>query len=471
MKRIELILLMLQVPLDFLLLLLAAASAYYLRFTGWARALKPVLFDLSLFEFIEMVAPVSLAWLAIFALAGLYSTDPNRRFMRDLTRIIFAGSAGLAAVALYIMFTQQLFDSRFLAAASWGFALVYITLGRILMRGAKTLLYQRGIGTRRVAIIGHHGAAEQIVKAVQERKALGYTLIGQYVHFDAETKAELLRLRPDEVIFTNPRAHEDETLAAIEFCNDQHLRFTYSADLFDTFSTNMSVYPIAGVPIVELRRTPLEGWGRILKRLFDLLVSFIVIILTSPIWLGVAAVIFFETGRPVIYKNKRIGWRGQDFFAYKFRSMHQKDCTGEQFGEAGLHAEKRERALIKERSVRRGPIYKIKDDPRVTRFGRRLRRWSLDELPQFFNVLKGEMSVVGPRPHQPREVAGEKTHRHVLVIKPGITGLAQISGRSDLSFAEEVRLDVFYIEKWRLLLDVIICLKTPFVLLKRRKAL
>ena len=151
--------------------------------------------------------------------------------------------------------------------------------------------------------------------------------------------------------------------------------------------------------------------------------------------------------------------------------MYKKDCTGEQFGEGGLHAEELEQELIKKRSVRVGPIYKIKDDPRVTPFGRFLRRWSLDEVPQFFNVLKGEMSVVGPRPHQPREVANEKGHRHVLVIKPGITGLAQISGRSDLSFEEEVRLDVFYIEKWRLLLDIIICLKTPFVLFRKRRAL
>jgi len=471
MKRTELLLLMLQVPLDFLLLILAATSAYYLRLTAWARGLKPILFDLSMIEFIQIATPVALAWVVIFALAGLYSTDPNRRLMRDLNRIIFACSAGLAAVALYIMFTQQLFDSRFLAAASWGFALIYIILGRTIMRGLKTLLYQRGVGTRRVAIIGHHGAAEQITKAVQERKALGYTLIGQYVHFDEETKAELLHLRPDEVIFTNPRAHEEETLSAIEFCNDQHIRFTYSADLFDTFSTNMSVYPIAGVPIVELKRTPLEGWGRILKRLFDIVISVAVILITSPFILLAAGVIFFETGRPIIYRNKRVGHRGGHFFAYKFRSMYQKDCTGEQFGEPGVHAEEREQALIKERSARRGPIYKIKDDPRVTAVGRFLRRWSIDELPQFFNVLKGEMSVVGPRPHQPREVEHEPGHHHVLVIKPGITGLAQISGRSDLAFEEEVRLDVFYIEKWRLLLDVIICLKTPFVLFRKRRAL
>ena len=152
--------------------------------------------------------------------------------------------------------------------------------------------------------------------------------------------------------------------------------------------------------------------------------------------------------------------------------MYQKDSTGVQFGESGKKAEKKEKELIKKKSVRKGPIYKIKDDPRVTPFGRFIRRWSIDELPQFFNVIMGNMSIVGPRPHQPREVAKyEKHHKKVLTLKPGITGFPQISGRSDLSFEEEVRLDVLYIEKWSLFTDLIIFIKTPFVLFKKRKAL
>ena len=185
-----------------------------------------------------------------------------------------------------------------------------------------------------------------------------------------------------------------------------------------------------------------------------------------------ALIILFETGRPIIYKNERVGLRGKKFFTFKFRSMYQKDSTGVQFGESGMKAEEKEKELIKTSSIKQGPIYKIKNDPRVTPFGKFIRRWSIDEFPQFFNVLLGEMSIVGPRPHQPREVEKyEQSHRKVFTLKPGITGLAQISGRSNLSFEEEIKLDIFYIEKWSLLLDFIIFIKTPFVVLRRRGAL
>ena len=165
----------------------------------------------------------------------------------------------------------------------------------------------------------------------------------------------------------------------------------------------MSVSPLAGVPIVELRRTSLGAWGRVVKRVFDVVVCLAVIIITSPIMLLSALIILFETGLPIIYRNERVGIRGKKFFTLKFRSMFKKDCTGTQFGEAGQQALKTEENLIASQSIKEGPVYKIANDPRVTSFGRFIRRWSLDELPQFFNVLAGSMSIVGPRPHQRRE--------------------------------------------------------------------
>ena len=183
-------------------------------------------------------------------------------------------------------------------------------------------------------------------------------------------------------------------------------------------------------------------------------------------------IILIETGRPVIYKNERIGIRGRKFFTLKFRSMFQKDSTGSQFGDLGKKAEAYEQELIKKQNARKGPIYKIKNDPRITSFGCFIRRWSIDELPQFLNVLKGEMSIVGPRPHQPREVEKyEKEYPIVFTLKPGITGLAQISGRSDLSFEEEMKLDILYTERWSLMQDLVIFIKTPFVVFKKRKVL
>ena len=473
MKRSELFITVLQVPVDFLLLLLAAISAYFLRFSAWAIAWRPVIFDISLNDYVSLVMPITAVWIAIFAFAGLYSTDPNRKLLPELQRVVFACSSGLAAVALYIMFKQQVFDSRFLVAVSWGFAIVYVVVGRIAMRLFKRRLYKAGIGSRKIAVIGHHGSAsEEIINFLKEHKEMGYEIVGQFIHFNDDTVEKLNKLKLDEVIFTNPRAHEPETLRAIKYCNEHQIVFKYSADLFDTFSSNMRVSPLAGIPIVELRSTPLEGWARILKRIFDIVVSVFVIIITSPIMILTTLFILFETGFPVIYKNERVGLKSNKFFTLKFRSMYKNDCTGKQFGEDGIHAEERERELIQERSIKDGPIYKIADDPRVTRVGKFIRRWSIDELPQFFNVLVGNMSVVGPRPHQPREVDKYSSqHKYVLSLKPGITGLAQISGRSDLTFEEEIRLDVFYIEKWNLWIDLVIFIKTPFILFKKRKAL
>jgi lipopolysaccharide/colanic/teichoic acid biosynthesis glycosyltransferase len=185
-----------------------------------------------------------------------------------------------------------------------------------------------------------------------------------------------------------------------------------------------------------------------------------------------AIVILCETGRPIIYKNRRVGERGILFDTLKFRSMYTELSTGDAYG--GATAAAKEQELIQKQNTKAGggPIYKIGEDPRITPFGRFIRRYSIDEFPQFFNVLIGNMSLVGPRPHQPREVDKyERHHKRVLSIKPGITGLSQISGRSDLHFEDEVTLDVFYMEQWSLMLDLIILLKTPFVLFKKRTAL
>jgi exopolysaccharide biosynthesis polyprenyl glycosylphosphotransferase len=462
----------LQVPIDFLLLVLAGVSAYYLRFTDWAISLRPVVFDLSLSDFSEIIVLVSLIWVFLFAIFGLYSFDPNRKLARDLLKIVLVCSVGLGVIALYIMFALQQFDSRFLVAAGFIFAIIYISFGRILMRGIKSLLYRAGVGLRRVVVIGSEEVTDSIVNTLKQRKELGYNVVATYERFNRALEKELDKLKLNEVILTNPGADKKETLGILRYCNQHHIVFKYSADLFATYSTNMVVSALAGVPLVELKRTPLDGWGRVIKRVFDIVMSIVVIVVTSPIMLLSILVILIETGRPIIYKNERVGLRGRKFFTLKFRSMYRQDSTGVQFGKEGEKAQEKEQELIKKQSAKKGPIYKIKNDPRVTGFGRFIRRWSIDELPQFFNVLGGSMSIVGPRPHQPREVEKyEEEYRSVFTLKPGITGLAQISGRSDLEFEDEMKLDVFYIEKWSLLLDIIIFVKTPFILFRKRKAL
>jgi lipopolysaccharide/colanic/teichoic acid biosynthesis glycosyltransferase len=181
-----------------------------------------------------------------------------------------------------------------------------------------------------------------------------------------------------------------------------------------------------------------------------------------------ALLVKIDSHGPVLYRNTRIGKEGKSFKLYKFRSMLLQYCTGDEY--ANETAQEYEKELIKSQNSKSGPIYKIANDPRVTKIGKFIRRWSIDELPQLFNVLGGSMSLVGPRPHQPREVAKyELHHKKLLNIKPGITGMAQISGRSDLTFEEEVKLDTYYIENWSLFLDFSILLRTPGAIIRSRK--
>jgi len=458
----------LQVPIDALMLCAAAMTAYGLRFSDWALALKPVLFEITFVGFISLSLPVLLAWVVVFSLLGLYTPDPNRKFGTEVVRLFWGTLIGVGLVAMYIVFTQEPFDSRFLLVVSWFIGFFYLVIGRLLVRGIRLLLYRSGVGARQVILIGKGTIAETLLAAFREEKRLGYRVVTHIGELGSEEVTTLDRYTFEEIIYTDTE-HTELAIALIEYANDRHVTFKYAADLLGTYFSKVSMYPIAGIPLAELKPTPLEGWGRVTKRVFDIMLSISILILTLPITLMSALIIVIETGRPVIYRNERVGVRGRTFFVYKFRSMYRQDSTGVQFGESGKQALEREEELIRKKNVRMGPIYKIADDPRVTPFGRVIRRWSIDELPQFLNVLMGSMSVVGPRPHQPREVSQYRQEdRKIFVVKPGITGLAQISGRSDLSYEEEMHLDALYVKNWNLITDIIIVFKTPLALFRRR---
>ena len=340
MKRSEIILMFIQVPLDFLLFLAAGLSAYYLRFSEMIVAWRPVLFSIPVGDFTQILTVVALGWLIIFAFAGLYSPDPNRKLLPDLTAVVLASSAGLAAVAVILLFGQTVFDSRFLVIVSWGLAIIYVGMGRVLMRGVKGILYRQGIGLRRVVIIGSGESAKALAENLTKRPELGYRILAEF-----ETVVEFLKNPPkhfDELLFLPLQPTPSEALLLLDYCNAEHVVLKYSADLFATYAATKRVQPLAGIPMVELARTPLDGWGRVLKRLSDIVVSILALIILSPVLLIIALIILIETGAPVFYKNERVGIRGQKFFTLKFRSMYQKDSTGPQFGAAGTEAEKRE---------------------------------------------------------------------------------------------------------------------------------
>lgn len=474
MKKFELTFMAAAVPVDAILLFFAGLAAYALRFTETAVGIRRVMFYLPLDQFIKILILVVPVWIIIFATNGLYTIDPNRKFASEASRVFFACTVGLAAITVYIFFRGEYFNSRFIVLAAWGFAVVFVLLGRIIMRLAKLIFYQSGVGLRRTVLIGGGPIAERIKNLAAERRALGYAVVAHYSVFNEKIREEIMALDAkndiDELLLANPKASGEETIGLLSFAEEHHFTLKYSADLFSTLAPNMRVSTVGDIPIIEFRRARLDGWGKIWKRAFDLTAGTILIILSSPFLAAAALAIFLETGRPLVFENTRVGFRGKKFRTLKFRSMFQKFCTENNSGE-NSEALKLEAELIAKQNSKNGsePVYKIGHDPRVTRAGKWLRRWSVDELPQLFNVLRGNMSLVGPRPHQPREVARyTPEHRRVHAVKPGITGLAQISGRSDLSFDEEVRLDMFYVENWSMVMDLFILLKTPWAVIKRR---
>ena len=472
-RSLDLTFIALLLPLDAVALYAAALSAYALRFSPTVSDVLPILQNVPFQAYIETASAYIVAWLCIFAMAGLYPTF-QRRAWNELGRIILACGAGTMLVIASIFFQRELAVSRFIVLAVLGFSILYVWIGRLFLRVMRHALLNARIGHRRFVIVGG-ATAERIADAYQAQPIHGITIVRQFKLWDDKTRAALKKLIEsddvDGIILAEPDIEKSKALDLIAFAEEEHVAFRYLADLFAATFTNIQVTTDTGVPMIEVKRTPLDGWGRIAKRTFDIFFATLLLILFSPIILLAELALLIEDGLPVVFRNTRVGERGREFDLFKLRSMYRKYSIGPQFKGSEAENLKLEKDLIAKNSIKEGPVYKIDEDPRVTPVGHFIRRWSIDELPQFVNVLKGDMSLVGPRPHQPREVASyAHHHRRVLAIRPGITGLAQISGRSDLDFEDEVRLDTWYIENWSPALDLYILLKTPFTVLARKGA-
>jgi exopolysaccharide biosynthesis polyprenyl glycosylphosphotransferase len=458
------------------MLIVAGIVAYYIRFAKLITDYRPVLFEANLpfSSYINIVFLVSFLWIIVFALAGLYNIRSSWKLVKEIYRVVLACSTGLMLIVILIFFRRELFDSRFIVLAAWVLSILFVSFGRIMVRWLQRSLLKVGIGVHKVILVGNSKTTDTLIHEFSSDKRYGCEIVKRLRDFSLDTANELEEFlknkNADEIIQSDPNLTKAEVMRLFDFADEHHITFKYAADLLETKTLKTEVSEIAGIPIVEIKETPLDGWGRIAKRMIDILGSLFFIILFSPILIFAAIAVKLDSRGPIIYKNERVSKDGK-FKVYKFRSFLTQYCVGEEYGdkEQALEYEKK---LIEEKSVRVGePLYKIADDPRVTRVGKFIRRWSIDELPQFFNVLFGSMSLVGPRPHQPREVAKyESHHKKVLSIKPGITGLPQISGRSDLSFEEEVKLDTYYIENWSLLFDLTILLRTPLAVIRGRKA-
>jgi exopolysaccharide biosynthesis polyprenyl glycosylphosphotransferase len=460
MKKAELIFSVLLVPVDYAMLVLAGVVTYLLR-TQILSVFRPVLFSFSLplERYMILVLVAGIIFIVVFALTGLYSLRSTRSVVEDFFKIAIASSAGIMAVIVYIFIQQSIFDSRFLVLGAWIASIFFVSLGRYLMRKLQKLLLSRyHYGTHRVMVIGEDDVSRRIVAEMQRNPAAGYLVVKQLANPEiGEVKATINNPGVDEVIMANPNYPEDRVREIVDFCHENRLIFRFVPNISQTLTANFSIDTFIGVPLVELKQTRLDGWGRVAKRTLDIVGSSLGLAVLSPVFAVAAFAIKWETAGPIFVHLERIS-RGRSFRLHKFRSMIR-------------NAEALKASLLSLNERTDSPLFKMKNDPRVTGVGRVLRKYRLDELPQLWNVLAGDISLVGPRPHQPDEIAQyQKHHRRVLSIKSGITGLAQISGSSDLPFEEEVSLDTFYIENWSFFQDIKILIFTLLKLVRDRSA-
>ncbi len=461
MKKAALYFAVALVPFDFLMLFTAGISAYFLRVSDLVVQYRPVLFyfNLPFSRFVFLLLSAIPIWMIIFALTGLYSTK-RKDALEEFFQIIASSSFALMIMIVYIFMRSELFDSRFIIVATGLFAIVYVFTGRLLLRALERyakMKYQWGL--ERILLVGDNRAFDELAQHAHNNPALGYKVVKRIVSPDVEEiKKAMENSAIDTVMVGQADSDKDALAECAEFCRDAHLRFLFAPTLFQALTTHVGMEIIGGIPFVEVRHTALDGWGNVLKRVMDIAGSLFGLIILSPLFAIIAIAIKLDSEGPVFVELSRVSF-GKTFKLYKFRSMINN-----------AHQLKPQLLTRNERKDG-GPLFKMHNDPRVTPVGRFLRRTRLDEFPQLFNVARGDMSLVGPRPHEPEEVARYETHhKKLLVIKAGITGMAQISGSSDLPFEEEVKLDTYYIENWSLSLDCSILLRTAFTFFRDRSA-
>lgn len=479
MKKSEIILGLIRIPLDYLATFFAFVAAYIIR-----KNYPDILPGISLSTNLEVFQPwpdyllfssiAALILIPVFAVNNHYSLKSSSKIQNEVGNVFLSTSFWLIIIIAWFFFTRELFFSRLVLAYIYGFCILFVTMERFLIRILEKFLLKFNIGRQNILILGANNITAvlfdkfqndprfKVVGILAEEKIpqkTAYKIIGTI----GEIKNIISRLKIDAIIQTKANLQNSLATDILDLCREYQIEYSFVPDLIDIHQKNIEVSPVAGIPLIHLKPTPLDGWGKVTKRIFDIMVSLVLLIILSPIMALAALAIKLDSKGTILFKYlddgglaKRVGQKGKLFRFFKFRSMHPNTHNLRYTKFAHLN-------------TRIGtPMVKIKNDPRVTRVGRIIRKTSIDEFPQFWNVLIGNMSLVGPRAHLPEEVEQyEKHHKFVLTIKPGITGLAQISGRSDLHFDEEVKLDRYYIENWSLWLDIKILLKTFLVVINR----
>jgi exopolysaccharide biosynthesis polyprenyl glycosylphosphotransferase len=408
-------------------------------------------------------------WFGLFLFFGQYQTWYARSRTDEFLSVVKVVTIGVGCLFLVTMDVRQdlspgLPASRLMIVSYWGLMVTFVGFGRVLVRTVVRRLLEAGIGRRRAVIVGSGKKAGELHRRIVEAPALGYDVIGIVPpqdkaitrHNGLEVLGPLSRLHRiirsrsvQEVLIALPRRSEQQLEQVIAQCDGTSVGMKVVPDLYDVIIGQVRTNQIYGFPLIEILPQYMPTWERVSKRAFDFAFSLIVLGPFLPVWLVVALAITVDSRGPVFYSQKRVGKDGKTFSVLKFRTM------------------------IEGAEKRTGPVWASDNDPRVTKVGRKLRRLHFDEIPQFINVLKGDMSLVGPRPERPFFV--EKLTKTIplysrrLRVQPGITGWAQVKGEYDTSLdkvKQKVEYDLFYLENMSLRMDLKIILITLYVMLR-----
>lgn len=461
---------------DFIVLLAAFTVAYVARVQLDDR---PLLAPIYAVDFLWTALTILPFWILIFALIGLYSANIYNRRLVEWSRIAIGTFIGvLFMIGWEYVTNHNLFPARLVVVYVLIGSFFLVLVERELIRLFRDMMYRFGRGISRVLVIGNSDATRDIASSISNTRRTGYQVVAVagpkrfapiesgIKHFSSVDAAleHIDSMRITTIIQTDLYEDEPRNQRILAAAQTRHIQYNFIPGEPEFYTGKNTVDVFMGYPMITVHQTPLVGWGEIVKRIFDAIVSFILIIVLSPVFILLYLTQKIFNPGPAFYISKRLSRFSDPIDLIKFRSMsakYGKRDAAEEFRDMG-----REDLAIEYEKNR-----KVANDPRITRFGKFLRDTSLDELPQLFNVLKGDLSLVGPRPILPQEVQFGKSRAALLhSVRSGVTGLWQVSGRSNLSFEERIELELYYAQNWSFWLDLKILLKTVAVVIRKTGA-
>jgi exopolysaccharide biosynthesis polyprenyl glycosylphosphotransferase len=455
---------------DFLALVAAFAGAYILRVSV---SHKPISESISAYTYLEIFLLVLPFWILIFALMGLYTSSIYEKRFVEAGRLLVGSFLGLLFVTGLAYFSNKpILPAKLVPVYGFIFAFLFLIIFRNLARAIRSLMFKYDIGITNVLLVGNTHMSFELIDILQDRRTSGYKILG--VVTDKEHAAKRYpRLRIfktmgeaishiktrniHSIVQTELYPDPDKNNDLIDFAQQNHIAFRFIPGNSEMFVGNLEVELFKqSLPVVTVHQTALVGWGRVVKRVFD---GGLLIVVASPLILLIT-IAELLSGGSVFFRQTRLTRYDQRFRVYKFRSQYKKydGTTPEQAFEMMAKPE-----LI---NTYRSNGDFLSNDPRITPLGSFLRRTSLDELPQLFNVIKGDLSLVGPRALIPEELSQFEKRHAILSVKSGLTGLAQVSGRRNIGFNERRKLDMYYVQNWSFWLDIVILFKTVRVVLR-----